>query len=490
MKRSTVLLKIFAALAVVFVLFASPNFVQAFTPGDLSATWHADWVSSAGYSGNFRFEIFTYDNIDYYAEMYIPDLGVFNQIWPVSFNGDTVILGGMLVGIFSDDLIQGEQILPVPYYPYYDQITWEAVMIPNDIFNIGPGPGPECDNLPPLYCTGSAEYCSELVAFDPTFGVGYTDYPVNGETWNNQFRSYLRRDLMQLIQYATAKVQCKTTEWDFGSGQPLGLVDMSEADGSIPGTSIGYPGHPPGTHMFGKDIDVAYYQIYPLDNKARAVCDHHEADEIYGAVDAYHCTSQPYLLDPWRTALFTTFLAEHPHLRVMGVDGQVGLMLEDSFAWLDANGWVAPALQSAFIPLLYEVEDQGWGFYQFHHHHMHISMNPVESILLNLEFAPGTVNLSSNGKYITAYIELVDDYDPGLIDIQTVMITVDGLSTLYADPDISNLGDYDQDGIPDLMVKFDRRELQTMLSPGLTELTLYGVINGNYFQGADTILVR
>lgn len=488
MKKPAALLQIFVTLIVVFILFASPAGVLASSPDPLVGKWYAGWESSAGLAGNFWFDIFTYGS-DYYAEMYIPDLGVLNDIWPVTVAGDTIIFGGFLIATISDNLILGEQILPVPYDPGYDLITWQAFKLTTENITIDPGPGPECDDLPPLYCTGSAEYCSELVPFEPVYGVGYTNFPVNGETWENQYRSYLRRDLVQLIQYATAKVACKTADWAFGSGEPLGLVDMSEADGSIPGSSIGYPGHPPGTHTNGLDIDVAYYQLYTPDNFPRTVCDHHAWDDNYEVVDAYHCTSQPYLLDPWRTTLLTTYIAEHPHLRVMGVDGQVGLMMEDSYDWLEANDWIDSALRGS-IPLLYEVEDQGWGFYQFHHHHMHISMNPVEPILLNVDFAPDTVNLLSKGKNLTAYIELVEGYDPGLIDIQTVMLSVDGHSALYANPDNSSVGDYDKDGIPDLMVKFDRQALQAMLSLGLTEITLYGVADGDFFQGVDTILVR
>jgi len=109
------------------------------------------------------------------------------------------------------------------------------------------------------------------VQFDPPVTEGYVDFPMNGEIWDNQFRSYVRRDLMMLIRYASAKVACTSADWNYGSHAPLGLVDMSEADGSIPGTSIGYPGHPPGTHEDGKDIDAAYYQLYAADNKGRSV---------------------------------------------------------------------------------------------------------------------------------------------------------------------------------------------------------------------------
>jgi hypothetical protein len=85
---------------------------------------------------------------------------------------------------------------------------------------------------------------------------------------------------------------------------------------------------------------------------------------------------------------------------------------------------------------------------------------------------------------------LNDGYDPSLIDISTVFITVDGFSTTEALQKFSEVGDYDLDGIPDLMVKFDRQVIHSMSSTGSVEITLYGVVDGVFFQGVDSILVK
>ena len=92
------------------------------------------------------------------------------------------------------------------------------------------------------------------------------------------------KSMKELVKYAAGKVDCKAANWDYGNFAPLGLGDMSEADGSIPGTSTGNPGHPPGSHEHGFDIDIAYYQLYAPDNLLRAVGIH-----FYGPVmDAFH----------------------------------------------------------------------------------------------------------------------------------------------------------------------------------------------------------
>lgn len=259
------------------------------------------------------------------------------------------------------------------------EICYADICIPD----IGPGPGagtvPTC-TLPPLECTDGAAVCGEVIQFtpdnnpaDPGYDpmLGYIEYPENGETWTDQYRSFLRRDVIMLIKYAAAKTACLAQAWTYGNGGPVGTIDMSEADGSIPGTSIGSPGHPAGTHTDGFDIDIAYFQVDTIDNAARPVCDHYA-----GSSEAYHCTEFPHLLDPWRTAMFLAALFEHPDFRVVGVDGKVGPMVELAMDILCTDGWLSGvACNPSQRPMAYEVTDQGWGWYLFHHHHFHVSFS-------------------------------------------------------------------------------------------------------------------
>lgn len=240
---------------------------------------------------------------------------------------------------------------------------------PDLAFVPGPAPGPDCPDLPPLECAEGADDCGEIVPFDPDVGIGYEDYPVNGETAEDQYRSYARRDLVMLIQYAAARVACKAADWPFGSGGPIGLGDMSEVDGSIPGTSIGLPSHPAGTHTDGFDADIAYYQVGMPDHRMRPICDHWDEE----GDDVFHCTASPDGLDPWRTALFLGAIFEHPSLDVVGCDGQAGPILLAALDQLCADGWIAPDA-CGNVRLAYEETpaDEGWFF--FHHTHMHVSI--------------------------------------------------------------------------------------------------------------------
>ena len=91
-------------------------------------------------------------------------------------------------------------------------------------------PASNC-NAPSWQCTGTD--CGEVVAFEPNLGDGYWDYNLNGETVGDEYRSYIRKEVMMLIKYAAASVNCMGAAWTVGNGVALGLGDMSEANGDI-----------------------------------------------------------------------------------------------------------------------------------------------------------------------------------------------------------------------------------------------------------------
>ncbi|RLB47214.1 MAG: hypothetical protein DRJ42_25905 [Deltaproteobacteria bacterium] len=221
-------------------------------------------------------------------------------------------------------------------------------------------------DIPDWRCTSG---CSDIVPFTPANGPGYDNYPLNGETASNQYRSFIRRDVMMLVKYATAMVACQTTGWSFGNGGDLGLGDMSEADGAIPGTSIGSPGHPDGTHVNGHDMDIGYYQVGTANNYLRPICEH-----MSGGVDQYHCVEEPHLLDPWRTSLFIAHLHINPNLRVIGIDGKAALLVESALTQLCSDGWVSTTACGS-PKIAYELTDTGRFWFRFHHHHLHVSVN-------------------------------------------------------------------------------------------------------------------
>ena len=85
-----------------------------------------------------------------------------------------------------------------------------------------------------------------------------------------------------------------------------------------------------------------------------------------------------------------------------------------------------------------------------------------DSIEAVIDVNPNTFNLNSNGKWATVFIEFPESApcDVSQIDVNSIVLSVNGYN-IPAESRPSNIGDYDLDDIPDLMVKFDRQLLQS-----------------------------
>lgn len=105
------------------------------------------------------------------------------------------------------------------------------------------------------------------------------------------------------------------------------------------------------------------------------------------------------------------------------------------------------------------------------------------TIPATIDIYPETLKLKTRGGSITAYIELPQAYSVNNVDILTVKINSQVPARLHP----TRLGDYDEDGSPDLMVKFSRREVAALLVAGENTLTITGEVSGEMFEGFDTV---
>lgn len=113
-------------------------------------------------------------------------------------------------------------------------------------------------------------------------------------------------------------------------------------------------------------------------------------------------------------------------------------------------------------------------------------------IVATVEIGPETINLKSRGRFVTAYLELPRGFAPEDIRVSTVSITaVDGLPiapiTARAKP--TEIADFDNDGIGDLMVKFNRDAIQKVLSPSMRTLRIEGFASNILFVGERAVAV-
>jgi len=115
-----------------------------------------------------------------------------------------------------------------------------------------------------------------------------------------------------------------------------------------------------------------------------------------------------------------------------------------------------------------------------------------------IDFDLDTLNLKSKGSVVTVYIEFPEGYDVTDINVSTIMLN----RTVPAKLSPTAIGDYDNDTVPDLMVKFDRAELISYIlaNVNMTQLveerfmtvtlTITGKLNdGTAFQGSTTITI-
>lgn len=112
-----------------------------------------------------------------------------------------------------------------------------------------------------------------------------------------------------------------------------------------------------------------------------------------------------------------------------------------------------------------------------------------------IDIDPDTLNLSSNSKWVTCYIELPKGHDVMDIDGSTVMLNGIAAYTgkeawARAGANTSNIIDHDEDGIPERMVKFNGSEVQDIVGIGEALLIVTGdLIGGPSFEGIDVISV-
>lgn len=123
-------------------------------------------------------------------------------------------------------------------------------------------------------------------------------------------------------------------------------------------------------------------------------------------------------------------------------------------------------------------------------------MNPqVPAVRARIDVKPDTLNLRSRGNWVTVYIELPAGYKVADIDVSSIMLN----ETIHAETRPASIGDYDNDGVLDLMVKFDRTKVIRFISTSIDKLrkfmTVTLTITGELhkratFRGSDEIRIR
>jgi len=119
---------------------------------------------------------------------------------------------------------------------------------------------------------------------------------------------------------------------------------------------------------------------------------------------------------------------------------------------------------------------------------------PPPILIVSISICPEALNLQARSKWITTYIELPQTNN--LSDINTESIRLN--HTVPAEPHPIGIEDHNNDGIPELMVKFNRSAVRDLIISHTTiqskfeqtTLTVTGYfMNGTQFEASNTITV-
>jgi len=125
----------------------------------------------------------------------------------------------------------------------------------------------------------------------------------------------------------------------------------------------------------------------------------------------------------------------------------------------------------------------------------------TQKLPVAVDIDPDTLNLKSQGKWITAYIQLPEGLNPNDIDATTILLNetiqpvLDPMYDFVTNPS-EYLVDHNEDGVLERMVKFDRAMVQSFIyNQGIrydnVPLTITGeLLDGTPFEGTDVIFVN
>jgi hypothetical protein len=110
----------------------------------------------------------------------------------------------------------------------------------------------------------------------------------------------------------------------------------------------------------------------------------------------------------------------------------------------------------------------------------------------SLVIHPKSLNLKSKGRVVTTVLELPSSFNPA--DIDPASLLLEGTLPVLTPP-TPKLGGGDEDGPPDLMVKFSRTDLIRVLCDtgrdhGTVELIMTGIVDEHPFEVRGTVRVH
>jgi hypothetical protein len=114
-------------------------------------------------------------------------------------------------------------------------------------------------------------------------------------------------------------------------------------------------------------------------------------------------------------------------------------------------------------------------------------------VAATIDIKPESLQKKSQGQSVTVYIELPPGYDVHNIDVDSIRLCYEtGWVARDGAPGAKpEVGDYDNDDIPDLKVTFNRAEVISLVrgvtTPATVTFTVLGKVGEDGFRGSDTV---
>ncbi|BBO88812.1 hypothetical protein [Desulfosarcina ovata] len=252
---------------------------------------------------------------------------------------------------------------------------------------------------------------------------------------------------------------------------------------------------PPGSVCIGYSDNYTWLIYDSITGWREATCDgnivqvavginreyHHILDS--NSIAAYYVDEAACMTNYFEQPSYSGDCSERP-------PGSVCIGYSDNYTWLiydSITGWREATCDGNKVQVAVGINRE--------YHHILDSnfvraIEPLSVISAIIDVHPDTINLKSKGRYITCYIELPASYDVNDIDTNTIFLNIEDIS-IPVELRPSEVGDYNNNGVLDLMVKFDRQIVQDSVTTDSVEMVVSGFLinQEDSFEGTDIVLI-
>jgi parallel beta-helix repeat protein len=369
------------------------------------------------------------------------------QSFTVTWGVQAEALGNYRIGVEAEGLVSG-WMPPLP--SYNSEYTYEDRIGGNNQSTMAVTSS--LDTSPPVTTEDyddswhNCSFAVNLTASDDISGVLETYYRING---GPEKTLSLNGQPVITTSGTNNTLEYWSTDWAGNEELPHKFLNNIKLDTTIP--SIGIPVRTPAT------------EVQPNQQVKVAV-------SATDAVSGIRTVTLAYTLDDWATWTVQ------------------GMTLNASTALYEASIPGQPA--GTFVKFSIEAFDQaGNAAVRIDQQNLAYHVPPLHA---TLACDSEVLNLDAKGQWLNFYVELPEGYAVDSINISSLSLN----DSVMADPMFKSVGDHDQNGIPDLLVCFNRTMVQQFIlcsgvTTGNVTLSLHGRLDDDsLFESSCTLGAR